>query len=113
MLWYNEPLLKQFGYTVPTTWEEYQALGEKVAKEHPGYLVGAAGDSFTPEIYMWASKCGANQITGPKAVTVNTTSADCTKMAVAARHADQEQDHVHQQRLQLRLRQELRRQGPA
>ena len=66
--------MKQWGYKVPATWEDYQALGEKVATEHPGYLVGAAGDTFTPEIYMWASKCGANQITGPKAVTVNTTS---------------------------------------
>ncbi|WP_037680207.1 ABC transporter substrate-binding protein [Streptomyces griseus] len=81
VLWYNAPLLKKFGYKVPTTWEEYQTLGEKVAKEHPGYLVGDAGDSFTPEIYLWASKCGANQITGPKAVTVNTTSEACTKMA--------------------------------
>ncbi|CCK26023.1 solute-binding lipoprotein [Streptomyces davaonensis JCM 4913] len=81
VLWYNAPLLKKFGYTVPATWEEYQALGEKVAKEHPGYLVGDAGDSFTPEIYLWASKCGANHITGPKAVSVNTTSEACTKMA--------------------------------
>ncbi|MEH0421501.1 ABC transporter substrate-binding protein [Streptomyces sp. B21-083] len=81
VLWYNAPLLKEFGYQVPTTWEEYQQLGEKVAKEHPGYLVGDAGDSFTPEIYLWASKCGANQITGPKSVTVNTTSEACTKMA--------------------------------
>ncbi len=61
VLWYNAPLLKKFGYQVPTTWEEYQQLGEKVAKEHPGYLVGDAGDSFTPEIYLWASKCGASR----------------------------------------------------
>ncbi|GAA2295505.1 extracellular solute-binding protein [Streptomyces hawaiiensis] len=81
VLWYNAPLMKKFGYTVPTTWEEYQKLGEKVAKDHPGYLVGDAGDSFTPEIYLWASKCGANHITGPKAVSVNTTSEACTKMA--------------------------------
>ncbi|MFI7300447.1 ABC transporter substrate-binding protein [Streptomyces sp. NPDC050121] len=81
VLWYNAPLMKKFGYTVPTTWEEYQALGEKVAKEHPGFLVGDAGDSFTPEIYLWASKCGANDITGPKSVSVNTTSEACTKMA--------------------------------
>ncbi|WP_406480454.1 ABC transporter substrate-binding protein [Streptomyces sp. NBC_01615] len=81
VLWYNAPLLKKFGYSVPTTWEEYQKLGEKVAKEHPGHLVGDAGDSFTPEIYLWASKCGANHITGPKAVSVNTSSEACTKMA--------------------------------
>ncbi|MGW7238335.1 ABC transporter substrate-binding protein [Streptomyces sp. NPDC054804] len=81
VLWYNAPLMKKFGYSAPTTWEGYQKLGEKVAAEHPGYLVGDAGDSFTPEIYLWAGKCGANHITGAKSVSVNTTSADCTKMA--------------------------------
>jgi ABC-type glycerol-3-phosphate transport system substrate-binding protein len=81
VLWYNAALMKKWGYQVPATWEDYQSLGTKVAAEHPGHLVGSAGDSFTPEIYMWASKCGANQITGPKAVTVNTTSANCARMA--------------------------------
>ncbi|MFD8864384.1 ABC transporter substrate-binding protein [Streptomyces sp. NPDC059590] len=81
VLWYNAPLLKRFGYQVPTTWEEYEQLGKKVAEEHPGYLVGDAGDSFAPEIYLWASKCGANHIIGPKSVSVNTTSEACTKMA--------------------------------
>ncbi len=81
VLWYNDKLMRQWGYQVPTTWEQYQALGQKVATEHPGYLIGDAGDTFTPEIYLWAGKCGANQITGAKAVTVNTTSSNCTKMA--------------------------------
>lgn len=81
VLWYNAPLLRKFGYKVPTTWEEYQRLGTKVAAEHPGYLVGDAGDSFTPEIYLWAGKCGANHITGAKSVSVNTTSEACTMMA--------------------------------
>jgi multiple sugar transport system substrate-binding protein len=81
VLWYNAALMKQWNYQVPKTWEEFQALGEKVAAEHPGYLVGSAGDTFTPEIYLWAGKCGANQITGPKAVTVNTTGQNCSRMA--------------------------------
>jgi multiple sugar transport system substrate-binding protein len=81
VLWYNSALMKRWGYHVPATWEQYEALGQKVAAQHPGYLVGSAGDTFTPEIFMWASKCGANQITGPKKVTVNTTSANCTRMA--------------------------------
>jgi multiple sugar transport system substrate-binding protein len=81
VLWYNATLMKQWGYSVPTTWPEYEQLGEKVAAEHPGYIVGSAGDSFAPEIFMWASKCGANQITGPKAVTVAATGPDCTRMA--------------------------------
>jgi ABC-type glycerol-3-phosphate transport system substrate-binding protein len=81
VLWYNDKLMKQWGYTVPATWEDYLALGQKVATEHPGYLVGSEGDSFAPEIYMWAGKCGANQVTAAKAVTVNTTSEACKKMA--------------------------------
>ncbi|WP_410671623.1 ABC transporter substrate-binding protein [Amycolatopsis sp. cmx-4-68] len=81
VLWYNATLMQRWGYRVPATWPEYQALGRKVATEHPGYLVGAAGDTFTPEIYLWAGKCGANRITGPKAVTVNATGPECTRMA--------------------------------
>jgi multiple sugar transport system substrate-binding protein len=81
VLWYDAPLMKSWGYQVPQTWEDYQALGEKVAAEHPGYLVGSAGDTWAPELYMWPSKCGANQVTGPKAVTVSTGSANCTRMA--------------------------------
>lgn len=81
VLWYNATLMKKWGYKVPATWEDYEALGRKVAAEHRGYLVGSAGDNFTPEIYMWAGKCGANQITGAKAVTVNSTSPNCMRMA--------------------------------
>ena len=81
VLWYNKSLLTQFGYAVPATWQEYQALGEKVAREHPGYIVGTVGDAWTPEVFFWASKCQANGITGPKAVTVNTGSAECKRAA--------------------------------
>jgi multiple sugar transport system substrate-binding protein len=86
VLWYNAALMTQWGYQVPTTWEDYEALGKKVAAEHPGYLVGAAGDTFTPEIYLWAGKCGANHITGPKAVTVNATGPACGRMAALLDH---------------------------
>ena len=29
VLWYNASLMKQWGYKVPATWEEYQALGQE------------------------------------------------------------------------------------
>jgi len=80
VVWYNATLMKSFGYQVPTTWEQYEALGAEVAKQHPGYIIGSVGDAWTPEVYFWASQCGANQISG-NTVTVNTTSANCTKMA--------------------------------
>lgn len=81
VLWYNDALMKEFGYSLPTTWEEYQALGEKVAKEHPGYIVGSVGDTFTPEVFMWSSKCQANDVTGPKSVTVKTETPECGRAA--------------------------------
>ncbi len=81
VLWYNAKLMKQWGYQVPTTWPQYEQLGLKVAQQHPGYLVGNAGDTFTPEIYMWASQCQANHITGLRAATVNVTTPNCSRMA--------------------------------
>jgi ABC-type glycerol-3-phosphate transport system substrate-binding protein len=81
VLWYNATLMKKWGYQVPTTWPQYEQIGQEVAKQHPGYIVGAAGDTFTPEIYMWASECPANNVTDIRAVTVNVTSANCTRMA--------------------------------
>ncbi len=81
VLWYNAALMKKWGYQVPTTWPQYEQLGEQVAKQHPGYLVGNAGDTFTPEIYMWASQCQGSDITGPRAVTVNVTTPNCSRMA--------------------------------
>ena len=81
VLWYNAPLMQQWGYQVPTTWPQYEQIGQEVAKQHPGYLVGAVGDAFAPEIYMWASQCQANDVTGIRSVTVNVTSANCTRMA--------------------------------
>ena len=81
VLWYNKKLMDQWGYTVPKTWEEYQALGDKVAAAHPGYLVGTAGDAWAPEIYMWAAQCPANKVDGPTALTVNTGDPNCVKAA--------------------------------
>jgi multiple sugar transport system substrate-binding protein len=80
VLWYNAKLMHQFGYQVPTTWEDYQALGAKVASEHPGYIIGAAGDSYTSDIYFAASRCQAGEVTG-NTITVDTTSPNCKRAA--------------------------------
>jgi ABC-type glycerol-3-phosphate transport system substrate-binding protein len=81
VLWFNKTLMDQFGYALPKSWEDYQTLSAKVAAQHPGYLTGSAGDTWTPEVFMWASQCGANQITGPRAVTVDATSSNCQRAA--------------------------------
>lgn len=79
--WYDQSLFDEFGYEIPTTWEDYEALGVKLADEHPGYIIGSQGDPWAPEIYMWGSKCQANDVTGAASVTVDTSSDECVRAA--------------------------------
>lgn len=81
VLWFNTKLMTQFGYTVPKTWEDYQTISAKVATEHPGYITGSVGDAWTPEVFMWASECGANQVTGAKSVKIEATGPNCQRPA--------------------------------
>ncbi|TDN91562.1 extracellular solute-binding protein [Microbacterium sp. BK668] len=80
VFWYNQKLFDEFGYEVPTTWEEYEALGEKVAAEHPGYSLGEIGDSFGAFQYFWGSRCPANQLDEGE-FTADLTDEHCIKMA--------------------------------
>ena len=65
LFWYNKALLDQFGYEAPKTWEDYQALGDKLAKDHPGYFLGSIGDSFEgPYIYYWSGQAPVFQVKG-------------------------------------------------
>jgi ABC-type glycerol-3-phosphate transport system substrate-binding protein len=81
VLWVNKKLMDQFGYTVPTTWQEWAALGQKVATEHPGYIVGNIGDSFSHWIYLWGNQCPLEQLKGPNSLVINPSDAHCTEMA--------------------------------
>lgn len=80
--WYNKSLFDQWGYTVPKTWEDYEALGLKIASEHPGYLVGEFGDPNALDVYFWASRCSAQETTD-KADTlrINLATDECKKTA--------------------------------
>ena len=42
------------------TWEDYQALGDKLAAEHPGYTLGSIGDSFTADADRHVGRSGAD-----------------------------------------------------
>jgi len=65
LFWYNKKLLDEFGYEPPKTWEDYQALGDKLAAEHPGYFLGAIGDAFEgPYIYYWSGQAPIFQVDG-------------------------------------------------
>lgn len=79
--WYDKALMDQFGYTPPTTWEEYEALGKKVATEHPGYIVGGIGDSWTPEAYFWGGKAPMNTVTGADQFSADASDPKTVAMA--------------------------------
>lgn len=81
VLYVNQKLMKQFGYQVPTTWQQWAALGQKVAAEHPGYIIGNVGDSYGAWLYLWADKCPISQVVGPKTVRINASDVHCTRMA--------------------------------
>lgn len=81
VIWYNKPLMAKFGYHVPTTWADYQVLGNKVAKDHPGYVIGAAGSSGVYYDYLWSSGCPLQTVTSSTQVTINTKDPKCTRVA--------------------------------
>lgn len=80
VLWYNKPLMDEFGYTVPTTWEEYTALGEQVAKDHPGYVIGAFGDGQAMNSYYWAGQCPIGQLQDANTAKINLTDPKCVRV---------------------------------
>jgi len=81
VLWYDAPLMAEYGYDVPTTWEEYEALGNQVAAEHPGTIIGAFGDDQGMHTYLWGSRCPVAQLVDATTVYINTADPTCTRAA--------------------------------
>jgi ABC-type glycerol-3-phosphate transport system substrate-binding protein len=81
VLYVNRKLMNRFGYTVPTTWQQWAALGAKVAKEHPGYIIGNVGDSYGHWLYLWPDRCPISQVVAPNTVRINAADVHCTRMA--------------------------------
>jgi len=80
VFWYNRDLMDQFGYKIPTTWEEFENLGAKLSKEHPGYVLGSVGDALQAQVFFWGAKCPINSLNGNK-FSANTSAPECVKMA--------------------------------
>jgi multiple sugar transport system substrate-binding protein len=81
VLYFNKPLMDKFGYRVPATWQEYQALGERVGKEHPGYIIGAFGDAWGFKTYFDAAGCPSSLVLNEKRVHINFGDARCVRTA--------------------------------
>ena len=84
--YYNAPLLTQFGYQVPTTFEEMQALSDKVAKDHPGYYLGTLGDGWTWLSYFEASGCPYANVKDVGTLQINVSDPTCTRAAQLIDH---------------------------
>jgi len=86
VFWYDKTLFTQFGYTIPTTWEDFEALGDKLAAEHPGYTLGTIGDSFTSVLTeMWSAQAPIYTLKG-NTFTANFTDSHTTKMIALMDH---------------------------
>jgi multiple sugar transport system substrate-binding protein len=81
VLYYNPLLMKDFGYALPTTWQEYQALGERLGAEHPGYILGSFGDAAGFKAYFDASGCASSWVLGEKRVQINFSDERCLRAA--------------------------------
>jgi multiple sugar transport system substrate-binding protein len=80
VLWFNAKHMSDWGYTVPATWPDYEALGLRVAKEHPGWFMGAVGDSRAIDRYFWASGCPLTGLVAPNTVHINVDDPKCTRV---------------------------------
>jgi ABC-type glycerol-3-phosphate transport system substrate-binding protein len=80
LMFYNAPKLKEFGYEVPKTWEDFEALAVKVAKEHPGYTMGEL-DSWEPQD-MWyrGAECPVMEPVTTTSFRVNMNHPNCQRM---------------------------------
>lgn len=79
VLWVNTKLMKDFGYAVPKTMADFEKIGLDIAKNHPGYSVGALGAQGAYSSFLWPSQCPVNQATSPTAVKIAPTSPKCTR----------------------------------
>jgi ABC-type glycerol-3-phosphate transport system substrate-binding protein len=86
VLYYNQPLMDQFGYAVPTTFEELQDLSDKVAAEHPGYSLGTFGDGWTFIAYFDASGCPSHELVDDNTIKINMGDPRCVRAAKLVDH---------------------------
>ena len=84
--YYNAPLFTQFGYKVPTTFEEMQALSDSVAKDHPGYYLGTLGDGWTWLSYFEASGCPYANVKDVGTLQINVSDPTCLRAAQLIDH---------------------------
>ena len=81
VLYYNKTLFDQFGYTVPTTFADFLALGESLAQDHPGYSLGSISGRYGLNGYYGSSGCKYQDSSSPTDVVINVEADSCTRVS--------------------------------
>ena len=81
IVWYDAPLMKELGQTVPKTWEEFAVLGAALGPK--GYVLGSAVESSPLISYLVSSGCelGVPVEGAQDTLKIDATSAACVKAA--------------------------------
>lgn len=79
--WYNAPMMTELGATVPTTWEEFAALGATLGPQ--GYVMGSGVEPFPLLAFLVSGGCAiAQPVEGMEdTVSIDLTTEDCLKAA--------------------------------
>lgn len=80
LLWYNQKLMSDFGYDVPTTWTEYKEIGEGLAQDHPGYVVGSLNGKWGAGTFFSSSGCETRATEGLDTVRINVETPECQRV---------------------------------
>jgi len=88
VLFINAPKMKEWGYAVPTTWEEYYALAQTVAKDHPGTIFGQMNSYAAEQEWFANSQCPMLQPVDATTYRVNLSSPNCTRVVTLLDNLD-------------------------
>jgi ABC-type glycerol-3-phosphate transport system substrate-binding protein len=80
ILYANVKNLKAWNYTVPATWEEFYSLAQKVAKDHPGTLMGSTNNWIPEKLYFAGSECPYMNMVNPTTYYINWLDPKCDRM---------------------------------
>ncbi|MGC9348836.1 MAG: extracellular solute-binding protein, partial [Anaerolineae bacterium] len=81
ILYYNVPLMEEYGYEVPETWDEYVAIGEDIAANGHDLIIGAMGDVWSLQMYLAASECPITERRSLTQFCANATHENCVRAA--------------------------------
>lgn len=83
VLWYNKPLMEELGLSVPSTWEEFEAVGVAAAANDSGIISGAIGSAVPLQNMLYSADCQLSvpQENDPDTLNINTSSDNCMKSA--------------------------------